>query len=108
MTPMEKYLNKLIRDGDEGVAQVQLMFKPGNSQAAGGLRHSEISGLYELLTVAQAQGAGAPDNYLMIKQAFGADAIQAVMTMLDDVPESMKPSGLVVPNGKISGPRFPQ
>lgn len=108
MTPMEKYLNKLIRESEDSVAQVQLMFNPGNSQAAGGLRQHEINGLYELTTVGQPQGAGAPD-FIMITQVFAADAIQAVMTA-GDVPDEMRPSGILVPEGagKISGPGFKQ
>lgn len=55
MRPIETYLNQLIDESDDGVAQVQLMFHPGLHQHAGGVRrHPEIEGLYEFCTPVQA------------------------------------------------------
>ncbi|MCJ7796355.1 MAG: hypothetical protein MUQ56_06255 [Thermoleophilia bacterium] len=87
---MQGYLDALIEAGEDGAAEVQIVFNPGMGQMAGGLRHARRPGtdnimpdLYELCLAAK-PGPDAPIeirklDFVVISQVFDADAVQRVV-----------------------------
>jgi hypothetical protein len=94
-SPIAKYLDKLIDDADEGVAQVQLLFAPGVKVQAGGVRRCEAAdGLYEFCTPVQAtedldDGTKAGQT-IVVNIVFDPTSILQVITQ-------METSGIIQP-----------
>jgi len=93
MSAMQKYLDELIKTGDEAGVECQVVFSPGVGQMAGGLRHAlhpatgkPMPDLYELCMAAK-PGADAPlevrkFDYVVVGQVFSADAVQRVIRQI--------------------------
>ncbi|MFH1834231.1 MAG: hypothetical protein ABH877_04330 [bacterium] len=100
MSAMQRYLDELIKAGDDAGAEVQIVFNPGAGQMAGGLRHArhpatgkDLSDLYELCTAAK-PGPDAPLeirklDFVVISQVFSAEAVQRVIKQIGGPEKSV-------------------
>ena len=81
--PMAKYLDHLIDESGEGVAQVQILFAPGVKMQAGAVRRSMFDGLYEFCTPVQATedapGVSA-GQMIVVNIAFEPGSILQIIT----------------------------
>ena len=93
--PIAKYLDKLIDDAVEGVAQVQLLFTPGVKMQAGAVRRcADFEGLYEFCTPVQAtedlEDGTKAGAMILVNIVFDPAAVLQVITTL-------KTSGIIQP-----------
>ncbi len=50
---LDFYINKSLSTGGDGVFQAQIRFKRDGFTAAGAVKHAQVKGFYELLTVGE-------------------------------------------------------
>jgi len=87
VSPMHKFLDHLISQGNEGGVPVQIQFKLGQP-AAGGLRKGPVEGIFQFSTVIDV-GPDAPEHIralgqIVVSQYFEPDAIQQVIVHQED------------------------
>ena len=87
MSPMYKYLKKLIDESPHGYVSGQVIFKPGAGQNSGALRYLG-NDMFGFCTAVET-GKNAPDHLkdvarVMVEYAFEADAVQAFVREVND------------------------
>lgn len=100
MSPMGRYLDQLIDEGQGEAVICQLCFKPAGVMQAGALARGPVDGTYKLGIGAQATkdtpGDFKPGAMLTCSVVFEPDAVMQVITFLEH-------SGIVSPAAMPSG-----
>lgn len=96
--PMKKFLDSLIDEAEENVAQVQIVFVPGTGAAAGGLTRVEgQDGMYELVTFTAPTGMNPAqlrdEDLQAVSMFFEPDAVQRVMKEKEVETQLVTPAG---------------
>jgi hypothetical protein len=100
---MQRYLEFLLEQSEDGIIPIQLVFWPGAVQAAGGLRKGPVPETFELCYPTQAGKDGAAlaggADEVMVSDVFTAASVMRVVKMAD-----MPRSAICVPGPGIVTP----